>query len=118
MLRTAPAAMKAGGCSSAKMMLAALAAVGSAAISAARKGPLRSAATEATTTIVAVIAALSASPYQKNGSASIARADAESGAVELHLDRRTALARLLADPIAFRELDQLIELLLPPVRVA
>jgi hypothetical protein len=35
-------------------------------------GPLRSTATDATTTIVAVIAILRASPYQNSGSGSIA----------------------------------------------
>jgi len=49
----------------------ALAAVGSAVINAAINGPLRSAATDTTTTIDAVIVTFSASPYQKNGSASM-----------------------------------------------
>src|SRR5580700_7999112 len=68
MLPMAAAAPKAGGCSTAKMMQVALAAVGSAAMSAAMKGPLRSAATDTTTTIVAVIATLRTRAYQKNGS--------------------------------------------------
>jgi hypothetical protein len=45
--------------------------VGSAAINAPMKGPLRSTATDATTTIVAVIAILRASPYQNSGSGTI-----------------------------------------------
>src|SRR3954463_2105144 len=117
-------------------------------------GPLRSTATDATTTIVAVIAILRASPYQNSGSGSIRReqpravgwAEAHSElarhlslprapcprgrrasvrqarghaslcppyalrdgsfstAVELHLDRRAALDRLVDDAIALGQL--------------
>jgi len=71
-LPTALCAMNCGVCSSARMIMAAPPAVGSAAISDPMKGPLRSTTTEATTTIEAVIAILSASPYHKDGSASVA----------------------------------------------
>src|SRR3954470_18004985 len=122
--------MKSGGCSSAMMIYAAPAAVGSAAISAPMNGPLRSTATDATTTIVAVIAILRASPYQNSGSGSIrreqalavgwAKAHSElalrhgsfSTAVELHLDRRAALDRLVDHAIALGQLEQLVELVL------
>src|SRR5262252_107101 len=79
-------------------------------MSAARKGPLRSAAIEATMTIVAVIATLSASPYQKNGSASIAGIGAELRAAKLHLDRGAASERLIDDAIALGQLQELFEL--------
>src|ERR1700730_14100095 len=73
------AAMKAGGCSSARMRYAAPAAVGSVAINAPMKGPLRSTATEAPTTIAAVSAIFSASSYQNRSSACITRCPACSG---------------------------------------
>jgi hypothetical protein len=66
-LPTALAAMKLGGCSIARMIMAAPPAVGSAAISAPMNGPLRSTTIEAATTMLAVIATLSARPYQKTG---------------------------------------------------
>src|SRR4051812_12288957 len=93
-------------------------------------GPLRSTATDATTTIVAVIAILRASPYQNSGSGSIrreqalavgwAKAHSElalrhgsfSTAVELHLDRRAALDRLVDHAIPLGQLEQLVELVL------
>src|SRR5215831_12337913 len=96
-------------------------------MSAAMKGPLRSAATETTTTIVAVIATLRARAYQKNGSGDMIprrhcrpRHDApepagvrqRSGALELHLDRRTAPERLVDHAIALGELEQRVELVL------
>ena len=67
-LPIALAAMNSGECSAAKIMYAAPAAVGSAAIKAPMNGPLRSTATEATTTIAAVIAILKARPYQNTRS--------------------------------------------------
>src|SRR5215472_5881523 len=96
-------------------------------MSAAMKGPLRSAATETTTTIVAGIATLRARAYQKNGSGDMIprrhcrpRHDApepagvrqRSGALELHLDRRTAPERLVDHAIALGELEQRVELVL------
>src|SRR5438034_2351111 len=86
-------------------------------MSAARKGPLRSAATEATMTMVAVMAAFSARAYQKNGSASIARTSAELRTSELDLDGRTAPERLIDDAIALGKLEQLFELILRRVGV-
>src|SRR5215468_11259410 len=61
-------------------------------------------------TIVAVIATLSASPYQKNGSASIAGIGAELRAAKLHLDRGAASERLIDDAIALGQLQELFEL--------
>src|ERR1051326_2776224 len=57
--------MKSGGCSKARMIYAALAAVGSAAISAPMNGPERSTTTEMHTTMVAVSAILSARSSRK-----------------------------------------------------
>src|SRR5579859_7207803 len=57
--------MKSGGCSKARMIYAALAAVGSAAISAPINGPERSTTTEMTTTMIAVSAILSARSSRK-----------------------------------------------------
>ena len=71
-LPMALAAMKVGGCSSARMSYAAPAAVGSVAINTPMKGPLRSTATEAPTTLAAVSAILSASSYQNRSSGDIA----------------------------------------------
>jgi hypothetical protein len=51
------------------MIMAGPPAVGGAAINDPMKGPLRSTTTEPATTIEAVIAIFSASPYQKAGSA-------------------------------------------------
>src|SRR5947207_4903015 len=86
-------------------------------MSAAINGPLRWAATDAATTTAAVITALKANPYQKNGSGSIelpqrhAREEASS-AIELHLDGWAALERLIDDAVALGELEQLVELVL------
>jgi hypothetical protein len=66
MLPTALAAMKPGGCSKAKIIMAAPPAVGSEAISEPMNGPLRSTTSEATTTIEAVIAIFSARPNQNS----------------------------------------------------
>src|SRR5262249_36852678 len=71
-LPTALCEMNCAECSSARMIMAAPPAVGSAAINDPMKGPLRSTTTEAVTTIEAVIAIFSASPYQKAESASAA----------------------------------------------
>src|SRR5690242_10846870 len=86
-------------------------------MSAAIKGPLRCAATDAATTTAAVTAALKASPYQKNGSGSIQRPPRHAGeetssAIELHLDGRAALERLVDDAVALGELEELVELVL------
>src|SRR5512132_3804147 len=66
-LPTALAAINSGGCSSARMIMAAPPAVGNAAINDPTNGPLRSTTTDAATTIEAVIAIFNASPYQNNG---------------------------------------------------
>src|SRR5262245_6440577 len=94
-------------------------------MSAAMNGPLRSAATETTTTIVAVIATFKARAYQKNGSGDIiprrhcrppgmtpepAGVRQRSGARELHLDRGAAPERLVDHAIALGELEQRVEL--------
>src|SRR5580704_12882413 len=70
-LPTALAAMKPGGCSMARMIYAALAAVGNAAISAPMNGPERSTVTETMTTIKAVIAILLASSIRNISSGDI-----------------------------------------------
>src|SRR5436305_3876861 len=71
MLPTALAAMKAGGCSMARMTYAAPAAVGSAAINAPMNGPERSTTTEMKTTTAAVVAILKRSPSQNERSGDI-----------------------------------------------
>src|ERR1700720_2682250 len=118
------------------------------------KGPLRSTATEAPTTIAAVSAIFSASSYQNRSSAGITRCPARSGGspkkhsvlwraphaspsfsgmprcgrrathasplrgeIEIHLDRRAALERLVDDAVTLRELEQLIELVLGGIGV-
>jgi len=72
-LPMALAAMKSGVCSSARIVYAAPAAVGSAPISAPRNGPERSTATEVMTTTAAVIIIFRANPYQKIRSAGTVR---------------------------------------------
>src|SRR5262249_10307536 len=96
-------------------------------MSAAMNGPLRSAATETTTTIVAVIATLRARAYQKNGSGDMvpcrhcrppgmtpepAGVWQRSRALELHLDRGAAPERLVDHAIALAELEQRVQLVL------
>src|SRR5437763_5056974 len=73
MLPTALAAMKAGGCSMARMTYAAPAAVGSAAINAPMNGPERSTTTEMKTTTAAVVAILKRSSSQNERSGDIIR---------------------------------------------
>ena len=68
MLPTALCAMNAGGCSIARMIMAAPPAVGSDAIRAPTNGPERSTTTEAATTMVAVIAIFSSSPNRNASS--------------------------------------------------
>src|SRR5690349_4536571 len=65
MLPAALAAMKSGGCSSARMIIAAPPAVGNAAISEPRNGPLRSTTTEAATTMPEVSTILNRRPSKK-----------------------------------------------------
>src|SRR5690242_1376215 len=65
MLPTAPLAMKVGGCSSARMIIAAPPAVGRAAISAPMNGPERSTTIDAATTMPAVITILNRRPNVK-----------------------------------------------------
>src|SRR2546430_1179852 len=72
-------------------------------MSAATKGPLRSAATDTTTTFLGVIAG--ARRVTADG-----RSLPRSRAVQLHLDRGTALERLVDDAIALGELEQRVEL--------
>src|SRR3569832_1162225 len=77
MLPTAPLAMNAGGCSSARMIIAASPAVGREAISAPMNGPERSTTIEAATTIEAVMALLN-------------RRARTTASIALHLEAETA----------------------------
>ncbi|HSP49668.1 MAG TPA: hypothetical protein VLN61_05675 [Pseudolabrys sp.] len=76
MLPTALCAMNAGGCSHARMIMAAAPAVGSEAISEPMNGLLRSTTTEAATTMVVVIAIFSSRAIRSNAVIQVCRGDA------------------------------------------
>ena len=100
MLPTALAAMKAGGCSTARMISAAPPAVGSAAISAPTNGPLRSTTTEAATTMLAVIAIFSSSATMNIIMSGPSQTDAALAQAKTRSLQATDVASASESPIA------------------